>query len=303
MQSRQRSSRSPHYSPGSRYLAFVFVLLAMFAYLISGVARLQLVESEDYVQSAENRRTKTITLRGSRGMITDADAVILARDEDIYNVTFYRDASQNSKSAYAQLSDSIRRAIEIIENGGNELEVSFVIRREQPEKRILEDGTEIEIPVQNPRWEFNFGSGVSEAVLQTRESQWRSNHYLGATSYPTAEMCIERLKARYRIVNSQAEADALRETEGDRYVDCLITDEETMLKIMAVYSEMQMNLYNSQPIVIAEDVPYETVIQIETQSMTLPGMEIAMGTKRIYPRGTLAAQVIGYMGAIPSTAK
>ena len=83
----------------------------------------------------------------------------------------------------------------------------------------------------------------------------------------------------------------------------MVLDEETMLKVMAVYSEMQMNLFNSQPIVIAEDVPYETVIEIETRSMTLPGMEIAMGTKRVYPRGTLASQVIGYMGAIPSTEK
>lgn len=63
-----------------------------------------------------------------------------------------------------------------------------------------------------------------------------------------------------------------------------------MLKVMAVFSEMQMNLFNSQPIVIAQDVPYETVIEIETRSMTLPGMEIAMGTKRVYPRGTLAAR-------------
>jgi penicillin-binding protein 2 len=37
--------------------------------------------------------------------------------------------------------------------------------------------------------------------------------------------------------------------------------------------------------------------------MQLPGMEVAIGTKRVYPRSTLAAQVIGYMGAIPSTAK
>lgn len=34
--------------------------------------------------------------------------------------------------------------------------------------------------------------------------------------------------------------------------------------------------------------------------MNLAGMEIAVGTKRVYPRSTLAAQVIGYIGAIPS---
>ena len=59
-----------------------------------------------------------------------------------------------------------------------------------------------------------------------------------------------------------------------------------MLKVMAIYSEMQMNIFNSQPIVIAKDVPYETVIEIETRSIMLPGMGIEVGTKRVYPRST-----------------
>ena len=63
-----------------------------------------------------------------------------------------------------------------------------------------------------------------------------------------------------------------------------------------------MNIFNSQPIVIAKDVRYETVIEIETRSMVLPGMSIQVGTKRVYPRSTLASQIIGYTGAIPSRA-
>ena len=280
------------YNLGARYLVFLVITLGMFAYLLTGVFRLQVVESEEYVNDAESSRTTTITLRGSRGMITDADAVILARDADIYNVTFYRDASQNSAAQYRELTQSIVETVEIIERNGNELDVDFVIERD-PETN---------------EWIFNFGSGVSDSVLQTRENQWRSNHYmtnLSATGYPTPESCLNQLKKRYKIANTQEEADARKAASSDpaAYVEDMVLDEETMLKVMAVYSEMQMNLFNSQPIVIAEDVPYETVIEIETRSMTLPGMEIAMGTKRVYPRGTLASQVIGYMGAIPSTEK
>ncbi len=255
------------YNLTARYLTFFFIVLAMFIYLVIGLINLQLQSGEDYSASAENRRTTKITLRGSRGMITDADAVILAKDEMIYNVTFYRDASQNSKTKYAAFTQSISDAIDIIESNGGELSVSFVIERN-------EDTNE---------WQFNFGSGVSEAVLQTRETQWRNNNYYTTSSVPTAAIAIEKLKSRYQIPEDMSE--------------------ERMLQVMAVYSEMQMNLYNSQPIVIAEDVPYETVIEIETRSMTLPGMEIAVGTKRIYPRSTLAAQVIGYIGAIPSVSK
>lgn len=276
------------YNLGARYLIFLVVVFAMFGYLISGIFNLQLVTSDEYTASADSRRTTTIVLRGSRGMITDADAVILARDEDIYNVTFYRDASQNSSSEYVEFTQSILDTIEIIERNGNELSVSSYIRRNE----------------ETGEWEFNFGSGVSESVLQTRESQWRSNNYLTATSYPTAELCLNQLKKRYKIINTVEEGEERRAAStSDNYVDDILMDEETMLKVMAVFSEMQMNLFNSQPIVIAQDVPYETVIEIETRSMTLPGMEIAMGTRRVYPRGTLAAQVIGYMGAIPSSTK
>ncbi len=289
MKKRRNTSQDRQgYNLGARYLVFLAVVLAMFGYLISGIFNLQLVTGDEYTASADSRRTTTIVLRGSRGMITDADAVILARDEDIYNVTFYRDASQNSTSEYAEFTQSILDTIEIIEKNGNELSVTSSIQRN-------EDTGE---------WEFNFGSGVSESVLQTRESQWRSNNYLTATSYPTAEMCLNQLKKRYKIINTVEEGEKRRAAStSDTYVDDILMDEETMLKVMAVFSEMQMNLFNSQPIVIAQDVPYETVIEIETRSMTLPGMEIAMGTRRVYPRGTLAAQVIGYMGAIPSSTK
>jgi cell division protein FtsI/penicillin-binding protein 2 len=256
------------YNLKARYVVFFIVVLGMFVYLAYGLANIQLGSGEEYAQSAENRRTTKITLRGSRGMITDADAVILAKDEMIYNVTFYRDASQNSKTDYASFTQAISDAIDIIEENGNELSVDFVIQHD---------------PDSPDDWQFNFGSGVSEAVLQTRETQWRNNNYFTTTSVPTANDAMTRLKSRYQIPEGMSE--------------------EKMLKVMAVYSEMQMNLYNSQPIVIAEDVPYETVIEIETRSMTLPGLEIAVGTKRVYPRSTLAAQVIGYIGAIPSQSK
>ena len=278
------------YSIKARCIWMIVAIAAITGYLFFGLATLQLTSSDEYTETAEKRRTTTITLRGSRGMITDADAVILAMDQSIYNVTFYRDASQNSQKEYAAFTQSIMETIGIIELGGNELDVSFVIQRNE----------------QSGEWEFNFGSGVSEAVLQTRENQWRSNNYFTVTSVPTAGDAITKLKSRYKIANSQEELEANRQAAieaGKTYVDDVVMDEETMLKVLAVYSEMQMNLFNSQPIVIAEDVPYETVIRIETRSMQLPGMEVAIGTKRVYPRSTLAAQVIGYMGAIPSAAK
>ena len=271
-----------------RYFAFVLILFAMFLYLLSGLVNLQLRQSETYSEASESGRTKTIVLRGKRGNIVDADSVILAEDELVYNVTFYKDASESSNSDYLAYTKSIISTIDIIERNGGKLAFDYVIERNE----------------ETGEWQFAFGTGVSDSVLQKRESQWRSNNYVSKLStYPDAASCLEQLKKRYHIVNSQEEKDARIAEAGDKaanYQDDYILDEETMLKVMAVYSEMQMNVFNSQPIAIAEDVTYETVIEVETRSMTLPGMEVSVGTKRVYPKQTLASQIIGYIGKIPS---
>ena len=273
-----------------RFLVFVIILILMFAYLFVGLVNLQLKSSEGYSTKTESTRLKTIPLTGKRGNITDANSVILATDEMVYNVTFYKDASESSSSVYKTYTQSIIDTLKIVERNGGKLAFSYVIQRSE----------------ETGEWEFNFGSGVSEATLQTRESQWRSNNYVTAKSYPTPEDCLVTLKHRYRMVNSAEEEEEVRaayiEKRGDDsgYVPCIIVDENTMLKVMAVFSEMQMNLYNSLPITIAKNVPFETVTEIETKSMMLPGMDISESTQRVYPKQTLAAQVIGYIGKIPS---
>ena len=260
----EKKKKSPEFW---RYAAFLVVLFGIFIWLVSGLINLQLRQSEEFLEAAEDTRTKTIALRGKRGNISTSDSVIMAEDELIYNVTFQKDATDNSKEQYRQYTASILDTIRIIEKNGGAIAVSYVIERDPD----------------TGAWRFNFGTGVSESVLETRERQWRSNNYLTNLSrYGTAEQCIERLRDRYQITDDISEED--------------------MLKIMAIYSEMQMNIFNSQPIVIARDVRYETVIEIETRSMMLPGMSIEIGTKRVYPRSNLASQIIGYTGAIPSRA-
>ena len=260
----EKKKRTPEFW---RYIAFLVVLFGIFVWLTSGLVNLQLKQSEEFLEKVDETRSKTIALRGKRGNISTSDSVIMAEDELIYNVTFQKDATDNTKALYQKYTASILETIDIVEKNGGKIAVDFVIDRD-PE---------------TGEWRFNFGSGVSDSVLETRERQWRSNNYLtNLNRYGTADQCIERLKDRYQITDD--------------------ISEENMLKIMAIYSEMQMNIFNSQPIVIAKDVRYETVIEIETRSMMLPGMSIEIGTKRVYPRSNLASQIIGYTGAIPTRA-
>lgn len=271
-----------------RFLFGILIILAMFSYLASGLISLQLQDSEIYAEQSDSIRTKTIVLRGKRGNITDANSVILAQDELIYNVTFYKDPTQRSRSQYLAFSKSIVSTAEIVKRNGGKLAISFNIERNE----------------ETGEWQFNFGTGVSDTVLATREKQWRSNNYLSVSSYPTADSCITALKKRFRLATTAGELNEFTAADQEKYpsspVGFLLVDEQTMCEVMAVFCEMQMNVFNSQPIVFAKDVNYETVIEVETRSMSLSGMDIGVGTKRVYPRSTLAAQVIGFTGAISS---
>ena len=105
-----------------RYVVILAGILLVFAYLASGLVSLQLDNSEEYVEDAEGQKTLTIKLRGKRGNIVDADSVILAQDQWIYNVTFYKDAAANSKAEYSRFTASIIDTIGIIERNGYHLE-------------------------------------------------------------------------------------------------------------------------------------------------------------------------------------
>lgn len=249
-----------------RYIVFAAAVMAAFAVLVIGLYNLQIVKGQTYSEAAGTQSTKTIALKGTRGMITDAEGVILAKSEKIYNVTFQRDNSQGTKAEYLAFTNSIIDTIGIIEKYGGSLSVTFPIERD-PETN---------------EWVYNFGAGISEEATATRKKQWRSNHYLSSSDYNEPEACVKRLKTRYQMDEN--------------------IDETLMLKVMAVYSEMQMNIFNSLPVVIAKDVPFSAVSEIEGRSMMLSGMAIQVGEKRVYPRSTLASQIIGYTGKIQNYA-
>ena len=101
-----------------RYAAFLVVLFLIFIWLTSGLVRLQLDQADVYKEKAESTRTKTVYLRGKRGSIISSDSVILAEDQLVYNVTFQKDASANSKALYALYTKSISDTIDIIEKNG-----------------------------------------------------------------------------------------------------------------------------------------------------------------------------------------
>ena len=243
--------------PAVRRGILVLIIIGMFLAMGGKLAYMQLVEYDDYVARADERSTKTYALYGKRGTIYDCNMIPLAYDRSSYNVTFYRDPSMTSGSNRATFTQSIIRAIQIIEQHGKSVNLEFWLERG-------EDG----------KWRFNTGASSAEAD-EKRQKQWRSNFYL--TSTPVDEL-FDKLCVNYAVPDS--------------------LPEEKKIQILSVWQKQRMNNYTGQAVIIAEDVGYECVCQIEAEANDLPGIEVAAGSERVYPQKQLASQTIGYISKI-----
>ena len=258
---------------GGRFGAFALFTLLMFVVLVVQLFNLQVVDYQANADSAQSKKTKTITSQGSRGTIMDANSLTLAYDRQIYNVQFYSDpnfvpevtgelAALPSSTARARYlySSAIVDVIDIVERNGGTMNTSFSLKQDE----------------MTGSWLFVWNnSDYTQSQQNARESMWRSNFYVANVDQ---QNLFNRLCELYRVPQELSV--------------------EKKLQVLGVWETMQNNLFLSRPITIASNVSWETVIEIEARAQTLEGVSISVSTQRVYPNGTLASHVIGYIGKI-----
>lgn len=255
-----------------RFITVMVIILLMFAVLVVRLFNLQVISYEDNLASAERKKTKTINSQGNRGSIMDSNSLTLAYDKQIYNVKFYRDpnfvpsetdAEGRTLSQYQVYTSAIIDVIDIVEKNGGKMDTAFSMVRDP----------------MTGLWVFTWNNNdYTLAQQNAREEMWRSNFYVqSVTRFPQQEL-FDTLCRRYRIPEDMSE--------------------EKKIKILAVWETMQNNAFLSQPITIASNVSWETVIEIEAKALKLTGISVSVSTQRVYPNGTMACHVIGYIGKI-----
>ena len=128
-----------------------------------------------------------MTVPGTRGKILDSNGIPLAVDEKIYKIEFYRD--YNTAAQREMYTNSIIKAIEIIERNGHSIENSFAIAE------------------QNGEYVMNWGN-VSAETAATRENRWRQDFYFNNNETPE-EMYLA-LREKYHIPESMGDEQAFK---------------------------------------------------------------------------------------------
>ena len=247
-----------------RMLLLSGILVLVFAAFIVRINYMIRNNGEAYVERAESRSAKTITLYGMRGTIYDTNMVPLAYDRRSYNVTFYRDPLRNSEADRLAYTKTLAEVIRLIESNGKTTVNDFWLKKDE-----------------NGVWHFDSGSD-NAAVEATRESQWRNNFYVTRID---EEDLYRTLVEKYRVLEALG-TDA---------------DEEMIVKVLALWQESRMNAFKPTPVTIAYDVGYETVSEVEVRALDLLGIDVEESASRVYPQGETACHIVGYTSKISSS--
>ncbi|MEA4971247.1 MAG: penicillin-binding transpeptidase domain-containing protein [Candidatus Pelethousia sp.] len=256
----------------SRYIILGLVLMALMAALIYRLSSITLAAGSAYAEQAENRSNSTISIKGNRGRILDRNGVVLAYSKNSYNVEFLRNADNRSEYDSAVYTEALMKAIALIEEGGGKTIDTSYLRMEDGE--IVYDWR-VESKANKVARYRNFceAMGFPIEVDETIEDKalWDTS------KWPTAEESYKKLRAFWFIPEE-------------------LTFEEAN-KIISIRQEVNLNNYRAfEPITIAYDVDMEVVAQIKLHAEELPGLQTSQSTTRVYPRGTTAAHLIGYLG-------
>ena len=241
-----------------------------FMLLVSRLANLQVRGMDEYAGIAQSSMTKTIYQSGARGQVQDINGAILATDKKIYNIEFYR-APNSGQDQNGLYSKAIWEVIKLLEKENKEVKFDFWMEQD-------EEGA----------WRFSTKT-TDEGVAAAREKMFRNNFYVNNLA---VEDIYERLVDNYMI--DEIDADFPEE-------DKLTLEDK--IQVLSVWQEMQMNAFNSVPIVLAKDVKWATVMEVETRLVSLPGMSVSVENQRVYPKGSLASHILGYTGLMQSEAQ
>ncbi len=246
----------------NRFILFGIFALGLFAMLFVQLIHLTLVKGEELAAKQNELPRRTITISGARGSILDRSGLPLAYDQKAYNVQFYRDPTKNNETYRAYYTSIIMKTIDIVEKNGGKTVDTFAIQRNEK------------------TGEYYFDFGITDPKnVQSREAEWRKNMYV--EKIKTTEGIYLFLRNKYKIPAEVGFEDAR--------------------KILSVWQDVQLASWVAyKPVDVAYNVDIQTVAEIETQGVELEGMSIEDSTVRIYPKDSVAAHIIGYLGRITS---
>jgi len=265
--------------PRLRLMTLGFAILA--AVVLTRIVALELSYGAAYREEATRHLARQQPIAGIRGRILARDGTVLAYDKHSAALAMhYRflERPANSRWLRREARARLPRASRAS---------SAAIAAE--EARVLTDREDLSQRLATL-------CGVSPAELQSRAADVqirvsRISQRVNRLRHETADALMDPTASDASSLQQDATNSRSWELLGRRLSGLLFPPQSRRPTAPITVAE-ELDYH-----VLVEEVPLEVVAEIESHADRYPGVRIVESTRRIYPAGSLAAHVIGHLGA------
>ncbi len=298
-----------------RHKQIVSIFLILMCILIARLYILTVVQGSSWANDAESLSNKTVYTTAARGRIYDRYGRLVAGNEQTFAVHLVA-----AEIDEGNLNDIALNLIRLLEKNGDEYNDTFPITMDEEGTFYYTYDAEIVDWLQEQNMSPGLTAAEAFAELREREnidgslSDYDAQKKLQTEYgiYPpisvkkmiyTAELERNTFLESFHLDKRLSAKKAFRQMRKKYDIDPSLSDEDAR-KILLVRNSIKSLGYQSyMPAEIAAGISDQSVIELEENSDSFPGVKVERQSVRYYPNGDTACHVLGYMGRISESEK
>ncbi len=312
----------------ARYIMLLVLIILLLLILSVRLFVLTILEHEAWAEAGSEQSTKEIVTAAPRGEILDRYGRVLATNKQLFTVTFNVSGlttDEINESAYALVNllrengdeDKMVDNFPIVFTKRSDGTRGFAYTYDRQKRAWLKDqGFDTDLTAEEAynalreKYEIDPNLDRFEALEVLKNANGAEPPILVRSMEYAYDARKEEFLTRYGlpVADSGPQMSAEEAFAALRHAynldvplagqDEVLSDEEVR-QIFTIREEIKNLGFNHyQSSTIAKDVSEETICYIEEAGNLMPGVAIASETVRVYPNGSLASHILGYMGSI-----
>lgn len=295
----------------NRFTGLLVVMILIFSILINEMFNLQVIHGDEYYARANVEFIKNIDSAAPRGEITDSNGNVLATSLQSYNL-IYVDTTESRKEIYR----TIDKVKELLGKSGQTINDDLSLKTD-PFR--FEFGSDDSSFIEKSELRFKKDRGINDLIFNTvmkeetgksriselneQETDRLDELILEFSPEDTYYYLMEFYNLYEALDLSPEENKVYAKKSGREIHDALLKKygNETIRMYLLIRDAIKMESYSgSKAVTLVNNMTEESAFTFLQQLSGLPGIDVETNPIRLYPYGTMASHVIGYLNPIPA---
>ena len=297
----------------TRYQQMVVFLILLMVILGVRLFIVTILQHDEWTAEASDQNTKTITTSAPRGNIYDRNGQALAVNKQVFTVNFNAsalDTAEINDSALTLINTLIKNKDKYTDNFPIKIDKNgdfYYTYKQQIHKWLSKQGFDTDLSAREAferlcsRYDLDASDSAREESMRVLDEKYNLNVPINAKRMKyTYDLELEVFWNKFSTVEGEYDGKSAKECfsmlRKQYEIDKDLSDADAR-KIFIIRNEIATNGFTRYlPIKVASDVSDKTIAYIEEAG--IEGVEIASESERVYPEGSTACHILGYLGAI-----